>query len=108
MNELLKKFLDESLDSKEVSETYLELRKHLQELGFSENDLYRPPIYTEKMHKLRDRFSSQYSNLKKRVESFGIDFKVKEFNDYFEKIFKNIDELIPLSNEDYKRTDSGD
>jgi len=47
------KYLNNSPFLNELLETYLELRRHLQELGFSESELDSPPQYTFKMMSLQ-------------------------------------------------------
>ena len=73
------KFLNHTLGAKELLEIYLELRQEFQELGFSESNLEKPPIYTPKMMTLFHKFGDLQKALFKKVETGG--FKEFKLND---------------------------
>ena len=55
---LYEKFLEDSFTLRQLLDTYLELRQHFQELGFSEDQLEKPPHYTRKMMNLFHKFDN--------------------------------------------------
>jgi hypothetical protein len=105
---LYEKFLNESVGLKYLLETYLELRQHFQELGFSEKNLEKPPIYTPLMMKLFHEYNDRQMALFKQVKDYGIDIGWTEYTKYMEPILKKINELTPLSHADYKGGDKRD
>ena len=102
------KFLNESLGLKELVEIYLQLRQHFQELEFSVNDLESPPMYTEKMMNLHQRFQSSQKALLKQVNDYGFNTSLEEFVEYISPILAKIDEITPLSHGNHKRGNQGD
>lgn len=90
------KFLNHTLGAKELLEIYLELRQEFQELGFSESDLEKPPIYTPKMMTLFHKFGDSQKALFKRVNDYGFDITFTEFTDYMKPLMDKINELTPL------------
>lgn len=103
-----KKFLDESLGLKEIVEIYLQLRRHFQNMGFSEKDLENPPTYTPKMMNLHHLFNQKQKALLKQVNDYGFDVSMQEFIEYMKPILSKINELTPLSHVDYERRNQGD
>lgn len=101
-------FISELPSFNELLDIYLELRLHFQELGFSDNDLAKPPTYTEKMMRLFHRYQDAQQYLLKKVNDYGFDMSWSEFLEHMKPLLKNIDDLTPLSNVNYKRDDSGD
>lgn len=98
-------FLNQSLGLKELAEIYLQLRQHFQEIGFSENDLVKPPIYTPKMMSLFHKFGDNQKALFQQVKDYGFDIDWSEFTGYLQNILKKINEITPLSDADYKGRD---
>jgi len=92
-----KTFLDGNGRLKELLEIYLELRLHFQELGFSEKQLEKPPVHTNKMMKLFHMFGDYQKALFQQVKNYGLDITWKEFTDYIEPLLKKINELTPLA-----------
>ena len=76
------RFLEESLTLRELLDTYLELRQHFQELGFSEKDLEKPPMYTPTMMRLFNKFGDLRESLLKDVNSYGFDMSLNELINY--------------------------
>ena len=102
------KFLSTASILRELLDIYLELRQHLQELGFSESDLDSPPTYTMKMMNLQDRFQNKFKNVISLVKDYGFDVTKDEVQDYVMPLLQKINELTPLKDGNTKRDDSGD
>ena len=96
-------YLNESLTLRELLNTYLELRQHFQELGFSEGDLENPPTYTSKMMTLFDKFGNLRSHLLKNIRAYGFDMTLDEFTEYITPLMEKINELTPLSKHGYNQ-----
>lgn len=90
------KFLNDTLGTKELLEVYLELRQHFQELGFSEDDLTKPPTYSQKMMTLFHKFGDTQKALFNQVKDYGFDVTFVEFMDYMKPLMDKINELTPL------------
>jgi hypothetical protein len=95
------KFLNDSLGTKELLEIYLELRKHFQEIGFSEADLVDPPTYTNGMFMLQKKFQSSMNALLYQVNAYGFEVSRVELGEYIQPLLKKINELTPLSENGY-------
>jgi len=102
------KFLANASALRELLDVYLELRQHLQELGFSESELDNPPTYTTKMMNLQERFQNRLNSLIQLVKDYGFDVTKDEVKDYVMPLLLKINELTPLKDGDSKRDDSGD
>lgn len=102
------KFLADASSLRELLDVYLELRQHLQELGFSESDLNDPPNYTMKMMNLQDRFQNRFKALIQLVKDYGFEVTKEEVQGYVMPLLQKINELTPLKDGNTKRDDSGD
>jgi hypothetical protein len=102
------KFLNDSLGTKELLEVYLVLRKHFQEIGFSEEDLEKPPMYTNEMFMLQKKFQSTINALLNQVNAYGFDVGREEFSEYLNPLLQKINELTPLSDVNYQGGNQGD
>lgn len=102
------KFLETASILRELLDVYLELRQHLQELGFSESELDNPPKYTTKMMNLQERFQNRFNKVIQLVHDYGFDATKKEVQDYVMPLLMKINELTPLKDGDNKRDNSGD
>jgi len=103
------KFLATASILRELLDIYLELRQHLQELGFSESQLDNPPTYTTKMMNLQERFQNRFNKVIQLVHDYGFDATKKEVQDYVMPLLMKINELTPLKEDgNSKRDDSGD
>lgn len=103
------KFLATASILRELLDIYLELRQHLQELGFSESQLDNPPTYTTKMMNLQERFQNRFNKVIQLVHDYGFDVTKKEVQDYVMPLLMKINELTPLKEDgNNKRDDSGD
>jgi len=90
------KFLEDSFTLRELLNTYLELRQHFQELGFSEPQLEKPPSYTPTMMRLFHKFGDTRDALLNDVNSYGFDMGFDELTAYLTPLLKKINELTPL------------
>ena len=103
------KFLNDSLRTQELLEIYLEMRKHFQELGFSEADLVKPPTYTNEMFMFQKKFLNALNALINQVNAYGFEVNGKDVNEYIQPLLKKINELTPLSENGYhERGNQGD
>jgi hypothetical protein len=103
------KFLNDTLGTKELLETYLELRQEFQRLGFSENDLEKPPTYSPMMMELFHKFGDTQKALFNQVKDYGFDITFTELVNYMKPLMEKINDLTPLSKNGYnKRGDNWD
>jgi hypothetical protein len=102
------KFLSDASALRELLDVYLELRQHLQELGFSEDELNSPPKYTAKMMNLQERFQNRFKSLFQLVKDYGFEVTKEEVQDYVMPLLQKINELTPLRDGNIERNDSGD
>lgn len=90
-------------------DTYLELRLHLQEEGYSQEALERVVRPTNKMIELRERFVSKKNSLFKQIKDYGFEINQGELSTYIQPLLNKIDELTPLKeNGNNKRRNQGD
>jgi hypothetical protein len=92
---------------REFLNTYLEMRRHFQELDFSEEDLERPPKYTQEMMLFHFKISNLQQGLLKQVNDFGFDVDDLEFYDFILPLMQKINKLTPLKDGNTERRDSG-
>ena len=83
-------YLNESFTLKKLLETYLELRRHFKELGFSEDQLEKPPKYTPNMMRLFHKFGDERDTLLNDAKSYGFDMSFDELTDYLKPLLKKI------------------
>jgi hypothetical protein len=94
---MIDKFLENNVNLRGMLDTYLELRLHLQEKGYSQDALEQVAYPTNKMIELRERFVSKKNSLFKQIK------------DYIQPLLNKIDELTPLKeNGNNKRRNQGD
>ena len=96
-------YLNESFTLKKLLETYLELRRHFKELGFSEDQLEKPPKYTPNMMRLFHKFGDERDTLLSDVKSYGFDMSFDELTAYLTPLLKKINELTPLKENGYHK-----
>ena len=89
-------------------DTYLELRLHLQEEGYSQEELERVVRPTNKMIELSERFTSKKNSLFKQIKAYGFEINQGELFEYIQPLLNKIDELTPLKDGDNKRRNQGD
>jgi len=90
------KFLSHSSLVRELLDNYLELRTHLQEEGFSQEELERVLRPTNKMMELRERFISKKNALFKQIKDYGFEIHQGELTEYIQPLLNKIDEITPL------------
>jgi hypothetical protein len=90
------KFLSHSSLVRELLDNYLELRTHLQEEGFSQEELERVVRPTNKMMELRERFISKKNALFKQIKDYGFEIHQGELTEYIQPLLNKIDEITPL------------
>jgi len=100
--------LQDNFAVRQLLDVYLEMRRHFQELGYSESDLNNPPHYTIKMINLHDKFHNKFKYLLNYVNDYGFEITREELVQYIQPLLMKINEVTPLSDVDYKRDDSGD
>jgi hypothetical protein len=96
-------YLNETLTLRELLNTYLELRQHFQQLGFSESDLEKPPTYSPKMMRLFHKFGDARDSLLRDTKSYGFDITFNELSEYLKPLLGKINELTPLSKDGYSQ-----
>jgi hypothetical protein len=102
------KFLSGASSLRELLDVYIELRQHLQELGFSEEELDDPPHYTMTMMNLQDRLQSRMNYLVRQVNDYGFNVNKSEIIDYVMPLLGKINELTPLRDGNTERDNSRD
>lgn len=102
------KFLENNSRVRELLDLYLVLRQHFQELGFSQEDLKSPPIYTTGMMNNYAQMTRKKNALLKQMNDYGFEISDDELGSYLIPLFNKIDELTPLSHVNYKRRDKRD
>lgn len=103
------KFLHDRVGLRHLLEIYLELRRHFQEIGFSEKDLEKPPTYTPKMMTLFNKFGITQKALFQQVKDYGFEIEWEDFVSFIQPLLQKINEVTPLSENGYsKRTNSWD
>jgi hypothetical protein len=102
------KFLSNSSALRELLDLYLELRQHLQELGFSESEIDNPPTYTFKMMNLKERYLNRFNSLIRLINDYGFDVSKEEVQHYVMPLILKINDLTPLKDGNNKRDNSRD
>ena len=102
------KFLESSVTIRELLDTYLELRLHLQEEGFSQEQLKRFMQPTIKMMTLREKFTNKKNALFRQIKDYGFDVTSDELNEYILPLLSKIDDITPLNNGNNERRNQGD
>ena len=106
---MIDKFLENNVNLRGMLDTYLELRLHLQEEGYSQEALERVMRPTNKMIELRERFVSKKNSLFKQIKDYGFKINQGELSEYIQPLLNKIDELTPLKeNGNNKRRNQGD
>ena len=102
------KFLSHSSLVRELLDNYLELRTHLQEEGFSQEELERVVRPTTKMMTLRGKFINIKNTLFKQIKDYGFEIHQGELTEYIQPLLNKIDEITPLKeNGDNERDNIG-
>jgi len=106
--ELWKRLASDSIEKQRILNLYFELREEFKRLGFSEEDLEKPPHYSQKMWQLKSIIDSNLNSLLKKVNDYGFDVSVKDLAEYMEPELAKINDLTPLNDGGKKRDDSRD
>jgi hypothetical protein len=93
---MIDKFLENNVTLRGMLDTYLELRLHLQEEGYSQESLERVVRPTNKMMELRERFISKKNALFKQIKDYGFEIHQGELTEYIQPLLNKIDEITPL------------
>ena len=102
------KFLESSSTLRDLLNNYLELRTHLQEEGFSQEQLSRFIQPTIKMMTLREKFTNKKNALFRQIKDYGFDVTSDELNGYILPLLSKIDDITPLNNGNNERRNQGD
>jgi len=102
------KFLEHSSFLRELLDNYLELRIHLQEEGYSQEELERVIRPTMTMMRLREEFISKKNALFKQIKDYGFEINQGELTEYIQPLLNKIDEITPLKDGDNKRRNQRD
>ena len=102
------KFLIHSSLFRELLDNYLEMRTHLQEEGFTQEQLERVTRPTIKMMTLRERFTNKKNALFRQIKDYGFEIQMDDLNEYIMPLLNKIDELTPLSHGNNERGNQGD
>jgi hypothetical protein len=90
------KFLIHSSLLRELLDNYLEMRTHLQEEGFTQEQLERVTRPTIKMMTLREKFIEKKNALFKQIKDYGFEIHQGELTEYIQPLLNKIDEITPL------------
>ena len=102
------KFLEHSSTVREMLDTYLALRQHLQEEGFTQKELERVTKPTLKMMLLYEKFNDKKKALLRQIRDYGFEIQQDELIEYIQPLLNKIDEITPLKeNGDNERNDIG-
>ena len=93
---MIDKFLENNVNLRGMLDTYLELRLHLQEKGYSQDALEQVAYPTNKMIELRERFVSKKNSLFKQIKDYGFKINHGELSEYIQPLLNKIDEITPL------------
>ena len=105
---MIDKFLENNVTLRAMLDTYLELRLHLQEEGYSQEALERVVRPTKKMIRLRERFVSMKNSLLKQIKDYGFEINQGELSRYIQPLLNKIDDITPLKeNGNNERNDIG-
>jgi hypothetical protein len=100
-------FLSGSVGLQRLSQTYLELRQYFQELGWTEEDVKHPPMYTSKLMRLKENFNYEQNVLYRQIMDLGLKVDVREFYDFIQQMIEKINEITPLSDGNNERGNQG-
>ena len=90
------KFLEHSSLVRELLDNYLELRQHLQDQGYSQEELEKVTRPTYKMMDLREKFITKKNALFKQIKDYGFEIHQGELTEYIQPLLNKIDEITPL------------
>jgi len=97
---LWKLFASDCIEKQTILHRYFELREEFKKLGFTEDDLIAPPVYSQKMWNLKAIIGSNYNSLLKKINDYGFDISSKELDEYLHPELLKINKLTPLNDGD--------
>ena len=103
-----KRLASDSIEKQRMLNVYFDLREEFKRLGFSEEDLVSPPVYSTKMWQLKSILNSNQNALLRKINDYGFEVSLSEFIEYMEPELLKINELTPLNDGSKKRDDSWD
>jgi hypothetical protein len=93
---MIDKFLENNVTLRGMLDTYLELRLHLQEEGYSQEELESIVSPTYKMIELREKFINKKNSLFKQIKDYGFEINQGELTEYIQPLLNKIDDITPL------------
>jgi len=91
----------ETLDlTKELEETYFNLRTFFQKEGWTQKDLERPPYYPNELMRLFHKFTDQRNEIFHTVRDYGFEVDNLSLTNYIQNKLKYIDDITPLKIKD--------
>lgn len=94
--ELWQKYIIKSGRLSEIINTYVKLREHLQELGYTEAELRKPNYYTRDMFVLRDKINYIMIKIQKELDLYGLEIEQKDFHEFIQNKLSKVDLEYPL------------
>jgi hypothetical protein len=92
-----KRLASDSIEKQKILHNYFELRGEFKKLGFSEEDLVSPPVYSTKMWNLKSIIGSNYNSLLKKINDYGFDVSSRDLDNYIQPELLKINHLTPLN-----------
>lgn len=95
--EVWKKFIEESSETQELLEKYLEVRLLLKELGHTEESAKKIRQGPQRLFELRSEIAMIAESLRRNLLRYGFKVPNEELTLYFQSKMNKIDSLIPLN-----------
>jgi len=89
-------FANENKSTSNLLRFYTELREEFKRLEFKEEDLSKPPLYSNKMWQLKSLFSSNLSSLISDIKSYGFNVSPEEIQNFLTPKLEEINKQTPL------------
>jgi hypothetical protein len=89
------KYLSHTTKLQDLLDIYLTIRMIVKDLGWSEQDLEKPPFYPNNLMSAFQRFEEKNKYLFNDTKSFT-NVSWNEYLSYVQPLMKKIDELTPL------------
>lgn len=105
--EVWKKLIEESSETQELLEKYLEVRLLLKELGHTEESATRIRQGPQRLFELKTEISMIVDSLRRKLKRFGFQVSDEELTLYFQSKMNKIDSLIPLNDGNNERRNQG-
>jgi len=95
-----KRLASDSIEKQRILNLYFELREEFKRLGFSEEDLVKPPTYSQKMFQLQSIIGLNYNSLLKKINDYGFEVSSKDLDEYIQPQLLKINHITPLNDGD--------